>query len=105
HAAGFARPGGAAGDRARGDDHRGQGARNDLCGTAGSRMIYAVTYEVMPGNIDLIIERTITVDVDPKGDALTQINREVNRLEAKAKVVLYFVDEDEDLTSIADWCC
>jgi len=69
-------------------------------------MIYSVSYEVMPADIDVIVEKSISIDIDPKGDTLTQINRTVNRLETKAKVVLYFVvDEDEDLTSIADWCC
>jgi len=69
-------------------------------------MIYSVNYEMMPADIDVIVEKSISIDIDPKGDTLTQINRTVNRLETKAKVVLYFVvDEDEDLTSIADWCC
>jgi len=68
-------------------------------------MIYSVNYEMMPADIDVIVEKSIMIDIDPNGDTLTQINRTVNGLETKAKVVLYFLDEDDDLSSIADWCC
>ena len=66
-------------------------------------MNYYVSYEIMPPGISLIIEKAISVDVDPNGDLWTQINRAVHSIDAEGKVVRYILDEEADLICIADY--
>jgi hypothetical protein len=69
-------------------------------------MIYSVTFEAMPTLISVVVERTISVDVDPAGDVWTQIDRAVRQISDKAKVTHYFRDEDDDdLIGFVDYLC
>lgn len=65
--------------------------------------IFAVDYQVMNGDVGLIINKTTHVDIDRYGDIWMQINGELHKTQRRCKILFYAMNDESDF--VADYFC